>query len=129
MRTIRPRRAYASTLAWSSLRSALDQSNLYLLLHSVVLPSHLARNRRTPSWRTPRIMAILGGAVGYRLLRWISPEGKTTNRDDRAYPQCSKLEALFGYSIWDDLAGKVVIYFGFGTGAEAVEMALHGAAT
>jgi hypothetical protein len=61
-------------------------------------------------------MAILGGTVGYRLLRWLSPEGKTTNRDDRAYQQCSKLEALFGPSIWDDLAGKVVIDFGCGTG-------------
>jgi SAM-dependent methyltransferase len=73
-------------------------------------------------------MAILGGTVGYRLLRWLSPEGKTANREESAYQQCSKLEALFGPSIWGDLAGKVVIDFGCGTGTEAVEMALRGAA-
>ncbi|MFL5244737.1 MAG: class I SAM-dependent methyltransferase [Gemmataceae bacterium] len=73
-------------------------------------------------------MAIFGGTVGYRLLRWLSPAGKSNNRDDSAYQSSSKLEALFGPSIWDDLSGKVVIDFGCGTGGEAAEMAARGAA-
>jgi SAM-dependent methyltransferase len=75
-----------------------------------------------------RDMAILGGTVGYRLLRWLSPRGKREGWDDGAYQHISKLEALFGPSIWDELNGKVVVDFGCGIGTEAVEMARRGAA-
>jgi SAM-dependent methyltransferase len=73
-------------------------------------------------------MAILGGTVGYRLLRWISPRGKQAGWDDGAYQHISKLEALFGSTIWDELRGKVILDFGCGVGAEAIEMARRGAA-
>jgi SAM-dependent methyltransferase len=71
-------------------------------------------------------MGIVGGPVGYYLLRWI---GRLTGDHctGKAYEGKSKLEVLFGAGIWDEVAGKVVIDFGCGAGTEAIEMALHGA--
>ena len=73
-------------------------------------------------------MGIVGGDIGYRLLRSISSDGETGYLDGSAYINRSKTEALFGRGIWDELAGKVVIDFGCGTGAESVEIARRGAA-
>jgi SAM-dependent methyltransferase len=72
-------------------------------------------------------MGIIGGSLGYKLLRLINPGGAKVHCDGRAYAGRSKMEVLFGPKIWDEIAGKVVIDFGCGSGREAIEMALHGA--
>ena len=72
-------------------------------------------------------MGIVGGALGYRLLRWISRNGETGYCDGSAYADRSKLEVLLGPKIWDDLKDKVVIDFGCGSGVDAVEIAKRGA--
>lgn len=66
----------------------------------------------------------LGGTLGYKILKLISLNGDTNSS---AYRDKSKLAALLGQSIWDELADKTVIDFGCGEGAEAIEMARHGA--
>jgi SAM-dependent methyltransferase len=81
------------------------------------------------------IMGILGGPVGYHLLRWIGRHGPAAEPppeqafpwQGKAYAGRSKLEALFGPRIWAEVAGKVVVEFGCADGAEAISMALHGA--
>ncbi|MDQ3472992.1 MAG: class I SAM-dependent methyltransferase [Acidobacteriota bacterium] len=72
-------------------------------------------------------MGIVGGALGYQLLRWISKTGETGYCDGSAYADRNKLEVLLGPKIWDDLKGKVVIDFGCGSGVDAVEIAKRGA--
>ena len=72
-------------------------------------------------------MGIIGGTVGYHILRRLCPTGETGYMDGSVYQGKSKLEVLFGERIWDELAGKVVIDFGCGTGQQCVEMAQHGA--
>jgi SAM-dependent methyltransferase len=72
-------------------------------------------------------MGIIGGALGYRLLKLINANGETDYCDGSAYEGRSKLEVLFGPRVWEEFAGKVVIDFGCGSGAEAVEIASHGA--
>lgn len=73
-------------------------------------------------------MAILGGTLGYKLLRWLSPRGHSRRPLDAPYETTSKLETFFGPSIWTAIAGKRIVDFGCGTGVEAVEMARRGAA-
>lgn len=73
-----------------------------------------------------RAMGILGGALGYRLLRRLSP-GQTGNNDYTAYVGRSKMEVLFGADVWSEFAGKVVLDFGCEGGLEAIEIAQHGA--
>ncbi|MGA9771351.1 MAG: class I SAM-dependent methyltransferase [Blastocatellia bacterium] len=73
-------------------------------------------------------MGILGGALGYKLLRKISADGETGYCDGSAYRDRSKLEVLFGPAIWRELEGRTVIDFGCGAGAEAIEIAERGAA-
>ena len=73
-------------------------------------------------------MGIFGGALGYRLLKSISADRLADHCDGSAYIGRSKIEALFGSRIWSEFAGRVVIDFGCGSGAEAVEIAEHGAA-
>ena len=72
-------------------------------------------------------MGIIGGSLGYRLLKTINTDGEKDLCDGSAYKNRSKLEVLFGPEIWQELAGKVVIDFGCGAGIEAVEIAEHGA--
>lgn len=75
-------------------------------------------------------MGIIGGALGYRLLRAISPDGKNdycASGVPLIYQNRSKLEVLFGPRIWDELAGKVVLDFGCGRGGEVIDIARHGA--
>lgn len=70
-------------------------------------------------------MAILGGEIGYRALRAISP-GEPKGMGGCAYAGTSKLEKLFGASLWDEIRGKVVIDFGCGSGSESIELAERG---
>jgi 2-polyprenyl-3-methyl-5-hydroxy-6-metoxy-1,4-benzoquinol methylase len=72
-------------------------------------------------------MGIIGGTVGYRILRRISSDGETGLMNGSAYSGKSKLETLLGERVWDEIAGKTVIDFGCGIGTEAVEMAERGA--
>ena len=72
-------------------------------------------------------MSLIGGRLGYALLRRIYPGGAQARCDGSAYAGGSKMEILFGPEIWDEIAGKVVIDFGCGVGNESVEMACHGA--
>ena len=71
-------------------------------------------------------MGFIGGQIGYRLLRRLSP-GTTGNNDYAAYEGRSKVEVLFGPEIWNELAGKVVLDFGCEGGLEAIDIAKHGA--
>jgi SAM-dependent methyltransferase len=72
---------------------------------------------------------LIGGTVGYRILRAIRPYGRSRRGDADAEPyrDRSKLETLFGPGIWSEVRGKDVVDFGCGVGDEAVEMARHGA--
>jgi SAM-dependent methyltransferase len=70
---------------------------------------------------------MIGGAVGYRLLRRISSGGETGHCEGSAYDSRSKLEALFGPQIWSALVGKVVVDFGCGPGTVSIELAQRGA--
>jgi SAM-dependent methyltransferase len=72
-------------------------------------------------------MGIIGGSLGYKLLRRISSDGETAYCDGSAYQGVSKLEKLLGNKIWKETKDKVVIDFGCGDGADAVELAERGA--
>jgi SAM-dependent methyltransferase len=71
-------------------------------------------------------MGMIGGSVGYRILRAISP-GEPSHMRGTAYTGRSKLQDLLGNSIWDEIDEKVVVDFGCGKGAEAIELAQRGA--
>jgi predicted nicotinamide N-methyase len=80
-------------------------------------------------------MGLVGGRVGYQLLRWIGHHGPAADHfpgqafpwQGQAYASRSKLEVLFGPGVWAEVAGKVVMEFGCADGAEAIAMAAHGA--
>jgi SAM-dependent methyltransferase len=72
-------------------------------------------------------MGIIGGSVGYHLLRRISSNGETGYCDGSAYIGVSKIETLLGKRIWEETKDKVVIDFGCGDGEDAVEVAARGA--
>lgn len=71
-------------------------------------------------------MGMIGGSVGYRILRAISPD-EPTQMSGSVYAGRSKLQDLLGNGIWDEIKGKVVVDFGCGRGAEAIELAQRGA--
>lgn len=71
---------------------------------------------------------IIGGTLGYQLLRSIRREGARQGPcDGSRYRDRSKIEVLFGPEIWTEVRGKVVIDFGCGTGTEVIEIAQRGA--
>lgn len=72
-------------------------------------------------------MGIIGGNIGYQLLRRLSSDGISGYCDGSAYENRSKVEVLLGPRIWQDLKDKVVIDFGCGSGTEAIEIAQRGA--
>lgn len=72
-------------------------------------------------------MGLIGGHLGFKLLKSISQEGITTWMDGSAYRENSKLDVLLGPEFFDAIKGKSVIDFACGTGGEAVEMAQRGA--
>jgi SAM-dependent methyltransferase len=72
-------------------------------------------------------MGIIGGTLGYHCLKAICPGGEMGYLNGGVYTGKSKLEALFGPEIWCEVRNKVVVDFGCGPGAEAVEIASHGA--
>jgi SAM-dependent methyltransferase len=73
-------------------------------------------------------MSLIGGALGIALLNFASRNGAVERCDiATAYIGRSKLEVLLGPGIWDETRDKDVLDFGCGPGAEAVEIAEHGA--
>lgn len=72
-------------------------------------------------------MGIIGGSLGYHLLKKISKDGETGHMDGGAYANKSKLEALLGPDFWREIKDKVVVDFGCGLGSSSVEMARRGA--
>jgi 2-polyprenyl-3-methyl-5-hydroxy-6-metoxy-1,4-benzoquinol methylase len=72
-------------------------------------------------------MSIVGGSLGYHILRRISADGDTGYNDGSVYIGKSKLEVLFGPGLWPDIAGKTVLDFGCGDGLQAIELAERGA--
>jgi SAM-dependent methyltransferase len=73
-------------------------------------------------------MGVIGGELGVRLLNFASRNGTVGYPDvATAYRTKSKLETLFGPGIWQAVRDRDVLDFGCGPGAEAVEVAEHGA--
>ena len=72
-------------------------------------------------------MGVIGGSLGYNLLKKISRDGETGYLDGSVYANKSKLEALLGTDFWDEIKDKVVVDFGCGSGSDSVEMAQRGA--
>src|ERR1051325_11114991 len=72
-------------------------------------------------------MGIIGGSLGYKVLRRICDDGETGYCDGSAYHGISKLEKLLGKRVWAETKDKVVIDFGCGDGDDAVEVAERGA--
>jgi SAM-dependent methyltransferase len=71
-------------------------------------------------------MAVIGGRLGYHILRTISPR-QPASMNGGSYAGRSKLEALLGKEVWDEIRGRTVIDFGCGQGSEAIDLAQHGA--
>lgn len=71
-------------------------------------------------------MAILDGNLGYHILRVIAP-GEPARMNGAAYAGRSKAEVLLGDEIWRQVRDKIVIDFGCGPGADAIEIAQRGA--
>ena len=72
-------------------------------------------------------MGIIGGSLGYNLLRRISADGENRYCDGSSYHGVSKIEKLLGKKIWEETKDKVVIDFGCGDGDDAVEVAARSA--
>jgi len=72
-------------------------------------------------------MGLIGGTIGYRLLKLISSNGDSKSMDGSAYLNKSKLETLLGPKFWNEIENKAVIDVGCGNGVEAIEMARRGA--
>ena len=70
-------------------------------------------------------MAILGGELGYRVLRVLSP-GEPRGMDGSAYNGVSKIEKLFGTALWEEVKDNIVIDFGCGSGSDSIELARRG---
>jgi SAM-dependent methyltransferase len=65
-------------------------------------------------------------SIQFRALTWLYP-GSSGRRGEIAYQNTSKLAALMGAGFFEKIAGKAVIDFGCGEGADTVEMARRGA--
>jgi SAM-dependent methyltransferase len=72
-------------------------------------------------------MGIVGGELGYRLLNRLCPSGNTGYMTGEAYRNKSKLVTMLGARSVERVRGNVVIDFGCGPGAEAIELARAGA--
>ena len=73
-------------------------------------------------------MGFIGGEIGYRLLRLCNPSGDNQFcGSNDPYEGRSKLDTFFGDEFWAEVAANVVLDFGCGFGAEAIEIAQRGA--
>lgn len=74
-------------------------------------------------------MGIIGGQIGYAMLRLIAPAYRYSSssiEEDQEQTE-TKLEQFFGANFFDLIKNKVIIDFGCGTGNQSVEMAQNGA--
>jgi SAM-dependent methyltransferase len=71
-------------------------------------------------------MAIIGGNLGYHLLKRMMPREAVAAQ--ATAPTDSRLRFHFGDNFFDLIRGRTIIDFGCGAGMEAVEMARCGAA-
>lgn len=71
-------------------------------------------------------MPVVGGYLGYRILRAIAP-AEPGHMNGGSYVGRSKIEVLLGETVWSEIRNKTVIDFGCGPGAEAIEIAQRGA--
>lgn len=69
---------------------------------------------------------MLGGPLGYAILKAGWPNGPRTD-PLKGSSGHDKLLRLFGLDVYRQIVGKVVLDFGCGEGAEAIEVAKHGA--
>ena len=72
-------------------------------------------------------MVIVGGQIGYWLLRKVGTQGRSTHHGEGLDAVDTNLEQTFGEGFFDMTRGKTVLDFGCGAGAQAVEMARMGA--
>jgi 2-polyprenyl-3-methyl-5-hydroxy-6-metoxy-1,4-benzoquinol methylase len=72
-------------------------------------------------------VGLIGGTVGFWILKKVCPGGDSGYLSGDAYANKSKLGVLFGEHFFEDIRDRTVIDFGCGTGGEAVEMAERGA--
>jgi SAM-dependent methyltransferase len=72
-------------------------------------------------------MGMIGGSLGYHLLKKFSKDGETGYMGGSAYTAKSKLEVLLGPDFWREIKNRVIVDFGCGYGSDAVEMAQRGA--
>lgn len=74
-------------------------------------------------------MGIIGGRLGYRLLRIIAPRkpDADASQNNELPPVDTELPRLFGKDFPERVRGKTVIDFGCGPGSQSVAMALMGA--
>ena len=72
-------------------------------------------------------MGLIGGSLGYHILKILSAHGKTRSAGSHACAGKGKLETLLGPPFWREIEGKTVVDFGCGAGADAVEIAERGA--
>lgn len=73
-------------------------------------------------------MGIIGGQIGYEILRFIAPRYNNSSNNTEETPEQldTKLERSFGAKLFALIENKVVIDFGCGTGNYSVEMAERG---
>jgi len=73
-------------------------------------------------------MALIGGQLGYRILRLIAPRSRPSLEGNGEGNSETKLEQCFGETFFQTIAGKIIVDFGCGVGEQSMEMAQKGAA-
>lgn len=74
-------------------------------------------------------MGIIGGQIGYAMLKFIAPRDKYSSSitEEEQKQADTELEQVFGVDFFSLIKNKVVIDFGCGMGNQSVEMAKNGA--
>src|SRR5579864_937052 len=70
-------------------------------------------------------MGIIGGALGYHLLRFCFPQHHPAAKNSSCGDDHKSLASRFGPSIWSQFENKTVIDFGCGYGEDAMAIARH----
>lgn len=128
-------RLWAAVFPSFGLSLELGKSPRFVLAAAMAAPAPTSQCRRTSSairerslrLLMERSMGIVGGGLGYSLLRLIAPRNRD-NGDPGAEPGShTTTEKYFGSDFFDLIRGKTVIDFGCGVGEQAVELARRGA--